>query len=502
MGTGTGSANGHAVTILSAPAYKEEGTYTVTTTFSQGSLFSVIVNSAATVGDAPLTASPALVNPGMAILNAPVATFVDANPAAALSDFTSVITWGDGGTSAGQVTQPGGIGTSFVILGTHAYGVPGSKTITVTIQDDGGQSASTIFTVTVLPSLLVLDPAASGALTISGGATITIPGIIVVDSNSASALSASGTSQLTATAIDVVGNVSASNGATISPVPITGITPVADPLANLPLPSSNVNRGSVNVSKGTTTLNPGIYSQIKASGTGTKIILNPGIYIIQGGGLSISSSASISGSGVMIYNAGSKFPTLGGSFGGITLTGSGSFSLTSPTSGTYAGILIFQERDNPVALSLSANAGLGLSGTIYAPGALLTVSGGGKFTGAVITDQVKFTGSGGSSSPQALGTSAIASAPTSTGSSSTSPSSFQVSTAAPASPTSATVSSNYMGTRSALLAAFERLADLKPGNGVWSGDEAATASLAALHHGSVSSLQADLLFADADWLGT
>src|SRR5207248_7647363 len=105
------------------------------------------------------------------------------------------------------------------------------------------------------------------------------------------------------------------------------------------------------------------------SGTGTKLILNPGIYIIQGGGLAISSSASISGSGVMIYNAGSKFPALGGSFGGISLTGSGSFSLTSPTSGTYAGILIFQERDNAASLSLSANAGLGLSGTIYAPAA-------------------------------------------------------------------------------------------------------------------------------------
>src|SRR6516225_9058406 len=41
-GSGSGSANVHAVMILAAPAYKEEGTYTVTTTFSQGPLFSVI----------------------------------------------------------------------------------------------------------------------------------------------------------------------------------------------------------------------------------------------------------------------------------------------------------------------------------------------------------------------------------------------------------------------------------------------------------------------------
>jgi hypothetical protein len=75
----------------------------------------------------------------------------------------------------------------------------------------------------------------------------------------------------------------------------------------------------------------------------------------------VTGNASISGTGVMIYNAGSNYPGNGGTFGGITLSGNGTFNLSAPTSGTYAGILIFQSRQNTRALSLSGNAMAGMS---------------------------------------------------------------------------------------------------------------------------------------------
>ena len=41
----------------------------------------------------------------------------------------------------------------------------------------------------------------------------------------------------------------------------------------------------------------------------------------------MTGNASISGSGVIIYNAGSNYPSSGGNFGGITLSGNGTFNL-------------------------------------------------------------------------------------------------------------------------------------------------------------------------------
>jgi hypothetical protein len=97
--------------------------------------------------------------------------------------------------------------------------------------------------------------------------------------------------------------------------------------------------------------------------------MEPGVYVIAGGGFAVNGSASVSGSGVVIYNGGS-----GKTFGGFTLSGSGSVNLSSPTTGAYAGILLFQSRDNMRAVDLSGSAVANLhGGVIYAPQALLNL---------------------------------------------------------------------------------------------------------------------------------
>jgi hypothetical protein len=404
-------AAGSAVTVSGSHLYGEEGNYTVTTTFSQGTAFTVIVSSAATVADAPLTATatPFVPLQGVPFSGTRVATFVDANPLGQIGDFAATINWGDGTTSSGTVTQPGGVGTAFAVTGTHTYATPGTDTVSATIVDDGGQSATASFTVTVGSSIFVLDPTASGALTATGTTTVTVTGAVMVDSNSPTALTASGNSQITASQILVTGGVSVTNGAVLSPAPVTGVPRLPDPLAGLPVPPSNLpSRGSVNLSKGSLTIQPGIYTQIAASGKGTVLTLSPGVYVITGGGLSISNSASVSGTGVTIYNAGSSFPSAGGTFGAVSLSGSGAISLTAATSGTYAGVLLFQSRDNALDVSLTSNAVAGLSGVLYAPAARLVINGSGQLRTAAVVDQLKFTGNGGSASatPLTSGTSA------------------------------------------------------------------------------------------------
>ena len=71
----------------------------------------------------------------------------------------------------------------------------------------------------------------------------------------------------------------------------------------------------------------------------------------------MSGNASVTGSGVTIVNAGGKFPSSGGTFGAISFSGNGSTNLSPATTGTYAGIVIFQPPDNSQALTASGDAG-------------------------------------------------------------------------------------------------------------------------------------------------
>jgi hypothetical protein len=98
---------------------------------------------------------------------------------------------------------------------------------------------------------------------------------------------------------------------------------------------------------------------------------------------------------VFLYNTQSNFPNLGGTFGGITLSGNGVFNLTPATSGPYAGVVLFQNRGNTRAISLSGNAAEGLGGTVYAPAALLYLSGNASLAGPVVVNELTLSGNAG-----------------------------------------------------------------------------------------------------------
>jgi len=247
------------------------------------------------------------------------------------------------------------------------------------------------FSGAVLPSIYVLDPTARGALTLSGNASLNVPGLVQVNSTSSAAVLVSDSAQLTASVIDVAGGFKQKDNATMSVTPATGVS-VADPLAGLTAPSTTglTNYGSVNLKSGSLTINPGIYSEIDVSGKGS-LTLKPGIYIIQGGGLTVTGNASISGTGVLIYNAAS---VSGKNFGGITLSGKGTFNLTAAVSGPYAGVVIFQARDNTCAIDLDGNANGGINGIIYAANANLSMSGKTQLKASLVVGTLTVNGNG------------------------------------------------------------------------------------------------------------
>ena len=266
-------------------------------------------------------------------------------------------------------------------------------------------------TVTALAgSVLVLNGSASGAVTVSGNASINIPGNLVVDSSSVTAISASGNAQIRAAGIQVVGNVQKSGNATISAY-TSGTAAVADPFGGLPAPTIPSYGAAISASfsgNSTATISQGAYSQIVVSGN-AKLTLNGGVYvvgtggvsvsgngslvcnnvtfIIQGGGFVVSGNASISGNNVLIYNGIS-----GNSMGGITLSGNGTFKLNAATSGPDANILIDQPLSNTRALSISGNAMFGITGTIHAPSAQLAMSGNGSLQNPLIIATLSLSG--------------------------------------------------------------------------------------------------------------
>ncbi len=319
----------------------------------------------------------------------------------------SGLPFSDSAGYAVSVSPPSGESDGKATAGSVAGVADGTATtspegVTGIVLANSGQTTGTGYNLGIITSscvtgsdysTVVLNATARGALTISGNARVSVPGAIIVDSSSTAAISGSGTASLTASIIDVVGGYQKASGETFSPSPADGAAPLTDPLASLPVPTTSgvTNDGSVSLTSGSRTISPGIYTQIKVSG-GT-LTMNPGTYIIKGGGFAISGSANVSGSGVTIFNAGSNCPSTGGTFGSINWSSTGTFNLSAPTSGTYSGILIFQSRDNAQSMSInvSGSAGSAITGTIYAAAAQLVDGGATPLTGSLIVNLLTIT---------------------------------------------------------------------------------------------------------------
>ena len=126
---------GGILTVTGSNTYKNAGTYQVTTTITDRLGAIANAKSTATVADAPLTSQgvPLTVGAGVPLSNILLATFTDADPNGKLSDYTASIDWGDGTTSAGNITA--GTNGMFNVLGTHTYSSVGNFTATVVITD-------------------------------------------------------------------------------------------------------------------------------------------------------------------------------------------------------------------------------------------------------------------------------------------------------------------------------------------------------------------------------
>jgi hypothetical protein len=185
----------------------------------------------------------------------------------------------------------------------------------------------------------VLDPSAPGAFQTNSSAVMDADCGVIVNSNNPSALRASSSSSVTAASISITGGYEL-NGGTVTPIPETNVPPEPDPLAYLtPPPVGACLETNFHRAAGTTTLNPGTYCRGISLVNNARAILNPGMYVIKGGGINLESSAILEGEGVTIFLT----EGLGMPYGVLSFQSSTQVHLTAPTTGPYAGILFYQD---------------------------------------------------------------------------------------------------------------------------------------------------------------
>ena len=119
----------------------------------------------------------------------------------------------------------------------------------------------------------------------------------------------------------------------------------------------------------------------------SKINFTPGIYIIDGVKMSVNANAVVTGSEVMFYlKNGAE----------LRINGTGQLQLSAMTSGPFAPLLFYIDRNNGIAThQLNGDSNSYFEGVMYAPDAELQYSGGSGLADActqVIDNEVEFTG--------------------------------------------------------------------------------------------------------------
>jgi phosphodiesterase/alkaline phosphatase D-like protein len=418
--TGTVSLAGNTFSVAGNHTYQDEGDYTIQTTITHQGI-STTVKGAAHVADAPLSATGQNIAglQGASTLPVTVAIFTDQGGPEPVSDYSATIDWGGAGTGSTTGTiVPNGDG-SFSVQGSFTYQKSGVYTVGVHLVHEHGITADTSSTAAIKKNLgiLLLDPTGQGALSVTGNGNVSVTGggVIAADSSSSQAAVASGNGVVSAAEIDAAGTKATGNGAFVGPVD-TSEPPQGDPLAYLaapPVPNVVRSTRTLNITS-STTLQPGLYiGGIKISGH-AHVVLAPGIYYLQGGGFTVSGQATVTdnGLGVMLYNApgnkgdGITFSSQGDvNLSGLTAQELADLGLTGPQYAGYQGLAIFQDRSSSASITLSGKGNVNITGTVYAAGATVQVTGGGslnlvgsaakKFGSHLIVGDLAVTGDGG-----------------------------------------------------------------------------------------------------------
>ena len=238
-------------------------------------------------------------------------------------------------------------------------------------------------TATIVPTgdycVISLENTSNTGISVGGTANVNLGCGMITNSTSMDAAVAFGNSTVAASPIAAVGGLDATDNwaSNVQLLPFT--LAQADPFANIspPVPTGSCPNVMVN-SNQTATLNPGCYGSMTLRGN---VTLNPGNYVLDGGGLTVGAQAVITCNGCVFILTSRTASTNPSSIGSVTVNAGARLNLTAPTTGTYAGILMYQDRRAPTSTSASnqnhinGNSQSSFQGAFYFPNQQTTFNG-------------------------------------------------------------------------------------------------------------------------------
>lgn len=306
----------------------------------------------------------------------PYSTKADARIAMAAAIYKQNV---QGAAGAGQASFDATSNPTFTVLNAN---VSGSATASVNNTLAVALGISTLKTVVSSAAVrqqsnpicvLTLSRSQPSTVEIYGNATLAADGCAVLsNSSNGTGIKIYGTkSSASASQFGVNGGYS---GDTWTPQPITAVSRVEDPFADVPFPTPepcmNV---SSRLGQGSYTLNPGTYCGGLRLGAHANVTLNPGVYTMLDGTLSIGSGAKVQGEEVMI--------AFGGRDSYLHALSGAEMNLTSPRTGTYKNMQFMSDRDlsqskfNQEWATILGGAKLKYDGVMYLPEQQVWMSG-------------------------------------------------------------------------------------------------------------------------------
>lgn len=252
--------------------------------------------------------------------------------------------------------------------------------------------------------MLSLNGTADGAITAVGNVEINSVGCgIAVNSNSDSALDLSGSVDIEIKDLNIVGDYETTGSVDLEAETInTNATRVPDPYEDLAVPeySGCDYNGNTRIN-GDGELDPGVYcGNISIRGNGT-VIMNPGVYIIDGGDFTVSGGGEIIAEGVSIILTSSDED--GDNVGLLNISGNKEMTISAPEPGDdMEGVAFYQDRiasESNQCNSLTGTSVLDVMGAIYFPSQCLDIGGNADAVGSsdspcsrVIADTIRLHG--------------------------------------------------------------------------------------------------------------
>jgi hypothetical protein len=267
---------------------------------------------------------------------------------------TASFTANSDGTLTGQASTS--VKTSFLsVMGMSSIGVSVSGTAKA-----GAQSTSPV-------CILLVSTINSQSLLVNSGAQLNAPTceVHVLSTQTPAAMF---NATLNVKRICIKGTNITKNGG-VNPPAETGCAAISDPFAGK-LPAVTVGACTYNnkvFDPGSVTLNPGVYcGSTNFNGNGT-LTLNPGLYIVKGGAMTFNSGWTVTGNGVTFYLVDQNAT--------LTFNGNVSATLSAPTTGTYANILMYEPNGlSTTNLPINGTSASSYTGLMYLPSRNVTIN--------------------------------------------------------------------------------------------------------------------------------